>query len=80
LPASKSAARHSRIISPACDRTAGTGAQIKAAQIAVAARNSNCVLLKTDGTDGQAAIAVQGDNIHYSTSGYEVLAGRVFNS
>lgn len=60
--------------------TAGTGAQIKAAQIAVAARNSNCVMLKTDGTDGQAAIAVQGDNIHYSTSGYEVLAGRVFNS
>ena len=49
------------------------GNAIKQAQIDVAAANTNCVVLYTDGSDGQTAFPLQVDNIHYTPDGFKMM-------
>lgn len=56
----------------------GDGPTVKTAQATVAAANANTALLKTDGTGPDAAYAKNGDNVHFSTTGYLAMAQRVW--
>lgn len=63
-------------LSATYDTTNGT--IVKNAQAAAASANSNVTLLKTDGTDGQSAIALSGDTIHHTAAGYKEIADRAY--
>jgi hypothetical protein len=54
------------------------GVAIKAAQQAVAGANANTVYMATDGGDGQPAIALNVDGIHYTAAGQNDIADKLW--